>query len=239
MSPNTARCAAAAIAGLTALPAAAGDYADRAIFGFSPDGGYFAFEEYGVQDGSGFPYSNIYVIAAADDDWVGGTPVRVRLDDEMAELSQARAQALQQATPILQQYAIGTPGYLVVTNPTTETSADPHYVSFRPHPTLPTAGGYQLTLEEYALPAPDCPDRGQPFTGFRLTLGRPNGSASVINQDARIPSSRRCPLSYGISDVLTFYPAPAAAPVIAVLINVFSVGFEGPDRRFVAVTTSQ
>ena len=42
--------------------AEAGDYADRTILGFSPDGSTFAFEEFGVQDGSGFAYANIYMI---------------------------------------------------------------------------------------------------------------------------------------------------------------------------------
>jgi predicted secreted protein len=36
-----------------------GDYADRTILGFSPDGGIFAFEEFGVGDGSGYPYATI------------------------------------------------------------------------------------------------------------------------------------------------------------------------------------
>jgi hypothetical protein len=40
------------------LVAQAGDAAKLDILGFSKDGGVFAFEEYGVQDGSGFPYAN-------------------------------------------------------------------------------------------------------------------------------------------------------------------------------------
>ncbi len=228
------------VATLIAAPALAGDYAERAIFGFSPDGATFAFEEYGVQDGSGFPYSNIYVIDTATDSWVDGTPVRVRIDDESRPLAEARARALQQAGPILQQRAIGSPGHLVVHNPVTETSATPHFVSFRPRLTLPVSGpDYKLFVEQYQLPAPDCPDMGEPFTGFSLTLVTPDGQTKVINEDSRIPSSRRCPLSYGISDVVTFYPAPTAAPVIVILVNVFSVGFEGPDRRFIAITTRQ
>src|SRR5699024_2227073 len=51
------------------------------------------FEEYGVQDGSGFPYSTIFVIDVATDSWVEGTPIRVRIDDEGATLGDARAEA--------------------------------------------------------------------------------------------------------------------------------------------------
>src|SRR5690606_10447936 len=73
---------------------------DRALFdalGYSPDGRYFAFEEYGVQDGSGFPYSNIYVIDLVDDVWVGGSPFRVRIDADGAPQQAARQDAREAA----------------------------------------------------------------------------------------------------------------------------------------------
>src|SRR5690606_4210255 len=68
----------------------AGDVAELDILGFSQNGGIFAFEEYGVQDGSGFPYANRYYIDTATDSYVKGTPVRVRIDDENASLQAAR-----------------------------------------------------------------------------------------------------------------------------------------------------
>ena len=40
----------------------AGDYAELNYIGVSKDGKHLAFEEYGTQDGSGYPYSNIYFI---------------------------------------------------------------------------------------------------------------------------------------------------------------------------------
>jgi predicted secreted protein len=47
--------AALLLIGLLSNPALAGDTAELNILGFSADGNVFAFEEYGVQDGSGFP----------------------------------------------------------------------------------------------------------------------------------------------------------------------------------------
>ncbi|MCB1487238.1 MAG: DUF2259 domain-containing protein, partial [Bauldia sp.] len=78
-------------------------------------------------------------------------------------------------------------------------------------------------------------DLGQPFQGFRLTLTDPDGQAHVLSSDQQIPKSRRCPLSYGISEVDVYFP-PNGQPVLVVLVNVFSFGFEGYDRRFLAVT---
>jgi predicted secreted protein len=69
--------------------ARAGDAATRDIIGFSPDGRYFAFEQHGIQDGSGFPYAEIFVIDAAEDRWVPGTPIRKRADDEKAKAGNA------------------------------------------------------------------------------------------------------------------------------------------------------
>ena len=76
---------------------------------------------------------------------------------------------------------------------------------------------------------------GQPFHGFRLTLTTAAGGTQTLAEDTEIPSSRHCPLSYAISDVLTYYP-DGGEPVLAVILGLYTVGFEGPDRRFLAVT---
>ncbi len=217
-----------------AAHAQAGDYADRRVIGFSPDGAYFAFEEYSIQDGSGFPYANIYVIDTAADDWVSGTPVRVRIDNDGARLGEARAQAMDGARALLRSLQAGFEGVHVVVNPVTEISADPHRVTFIPSRLFPYAEqNYTLTLTEYRLPGRDCPDFGAPYQGFRLVLSGPDGTRT-LSQDTRIPKSRSCPLNYGISDVFTYFPAGGGRPVLIILTNVFSLGFEGPDRRFIA-----
>lgn len=223
-------------------PASAADNADSALLGFSPDGRYFAFEEYGVQDGSGFPFSSIYVIDTTSDQWVSGTPIRVLSKDETATLATTRSQARQMADPILTQRQVGAPGTTVVHNPLTETSADPLFVSFRPRSlSLPSSDeDYELRLEEYEAPtAFDCPDLdlGMPFQGFRLSLTDPQGQVRILSQDDRIPRSRGCPFHYRLSEVVVFF-RPDGQPVVAILISVFSFGFEGLDRRFVAVTAS-
>jgi predicted secreted protein len=237
--------AVALFAALTA-PALAGDTAEREILGFSPDGNYFAFEEFGVQDGSGFPYSNIFFIETATDSWLADTPIRVRTDDESALLADTRFEAREQAQPILAQYAIGSPSNLVASNPPTELSADPHLVRFLPRVVFPPVDQeWTVTIEETQLPARNCPDF-ETYRGFRLTLTGADGQARILNDDTSIPDSRACPLGYAVADVVTFYPegsdvgAPppgAPRPVLAILISVISVGFEGPNRRFLAVTT--
>lgn len=84
----------------TSIAAHAGDVAELEILGFTKDGSVFAFEEYGVQDGSGFPYANRYYIDTSTDSFLKGTPIRVRLEDENAKLDAVRLQARQKANPL-------------------------------------------------------------------------------------------------------------------------------------------
>ena len=90
---------------LLATPAAqAADSAQSRAIGFSPDGRYFAFEQYGIQDGSGFGYSDIFILDIEQDRWVPGTPVQVLIEDESTHIDEARKQANQKAQPLITQF---------------------------------------------------------------------------------------------------------------------------------------
>ncbi|RVD32276.1 DUF2259 domain-containing protein, partial [Mesorhizobium sp. M4B.F.Ca.ET.019.03.1.1] len=111
----------------TVATADAGDVAELEILGFSQDGGVFAFEEFGVQDGSGFPYANRYYIDTSGDSFLKDTPIRVRLDDEAATLDQARLQARQKGEAIVGQAELAANrGITAGFNAITELSADPY-----------------------------------------------------------------------------------------------------------------
>ena len=229
---------AAALAVLFPLAALAGDAADREIIGFSPDASLFAFEEYGVEDGSGFPYSNVYVINVDDDSWVDGTPIRVRLEEDGASLGDARQQARAAAQAYIGDNNIEPTFSLLASNPVTELSQNPSELHFVTRPHLAESGQqWTVVLAQKELPAEDCPSTdGEIFQGFTLALVDPDGDEQGLHNDARIPTSRKCPLRYTLSDVISAYPENAA-PALVVLVNVFSLGFEGPNRRFIAVTT--
>lgn len=222
---------------LVAVPMArAGDYAFRDILGFDPAGRYFAFEEYGVQDGSGFPYSNIFVIDVTTDNWVEGTPIRRRIDDEATPLTKVRGEARAKVEPILKKLGIEPRGLLVVSNPATELSADPYNVRFRLNDFFNmTERAWSLRLTPITAPEPAaaCENLG-PVKGLKLELTNPEGETKVIAQDESIPESRFCPRDYAISDVVAFTP-DGGETTIVVLLSLFRQGFEGPDRRFIAV----
>jgi predicted secreted protein len=224
--------------------ARAGDAAERDIFGFSNDGRYFAFEQYGIQDGSGFPYSEIFLIDLDSDSWVEGTPVRIRLEDENQSLQAARNQARATARPLLDRAQIVNNARIFASNVLYETVTDPRRMSFR---TFYTSFGHlelvesddaeiSLVLEEIVLPAPkDCPAGDTPLSGFLLKAKHGTGAFEEIYRDSAIPAARRCPLKYSLSDAVSLITADGRIQRLVVLVNIFSYGFEGPDRRFIAV----
>src|SRR5690606_1891155 len=95
--------------GACVAPAVAGDSAQFDAIGYSEDGRYFAFEQFGIQDGSGFPYSEIFLIDLDTDDFVGGSPFRARIDTEMAQLADARSEAVELAGAALAEHDITRP----------------------------------------------------------------------------------------------------------------------------------
>lgn len=224
---------------LFATPAAqAGDTAELNILGFSADGAVFAFEEFGVQDGSGFPYANRFYIDTATDSFVPGSPIRVRIDYESATLAEARSQARTGGEAIVSDEELtASRGTTAGFNPITELSADPHRMAVNPRTVVPPVDDpVEFRIEEVYVEQPSqCEGLGE-IKGYRLTrVGlEPGEAAVVLHEDSAIPASRGCPLGYHIGAVQTFFPN-GDEPVFAVLIAVRSFGFEGPDHRWIAV----
>lgn len=214
----------------------AGDFAEREILGFNQDGTRFGFIEYGRQDGSGFPYANIYVIDTATDTWTDGSPFRVMLEDETATVGQARQQATEAAAGSILQ--LTEPGTIVASNRPLEIVAEPMRIVAQPRffqVSSPDLVEYRISTEP--LLGPDyCQGFGQ-TRGFTLSqMFEQAGEATrILHEDTALPESRGCPLGYRFADLITYFPE-GGEPVIAILILMERVGFEGPDGRFLAVT---
>lgn len=229
--------------GLLALatPAMAGDRASLDAIGYSQDGRYFAFAEYGVQDGSGFPFANVYAVDLKTDSWVAGTPVRVLLQDEAASFLDARYRALDQAKGVLETIALATPAEFAALIGDGAPGVDGHALDFAG----PVYGGfgsmtdehYRLELTNFAVAEPGrCADYDLSDTmGFVLTLSG-DGPARELHRDGKsLPSSRGCATDYALYAVA--YPSGGGLAMsgAVAIISVYTVGFEGPNRRFMAV----
>lgn len=222
------------------------------FIGFSEDGRYFAFEEFALQAGSGYPVVSLYVIDLPGDAWVSGTPFR-QLGGEFGEgedereayiyLAEARARVQDEAGPLLEQLQIRVPGTVVFARGLGDyVMQGPLNVIRYPYVDKPLGARsfrtYQLHLEEVPLTSPIdyCP-LGDAAMGYRLTLIQ-DGESRVLHEDARLPRWRACARHYRLSYVLAgSYCEPEICPdgpLDVALISVFSDGFEGLGRRFLA-----
>jgi len=244
MRRNAVQAASARLGGslclmLLTAPAFAGDAAAFDPIGFSGDGRYFAYEEYGIQDGSGFPYASVYLVDLIADKWMK-PPVRVRLDDDTASLDDARQQALVEARAMLEPAALVTPAQPLLVNADGEAGANGIAVSFG------TSGNgleeprdpFTLSLDTFDSTSTEpCASYGMegPVKGFALTLGDSAGNTAEIYRDAAVPASRGCVSNYRIHAIFASFPHGISASPMVAVISVYSLGFEGPDRRFVTV----
>ncbi|MCA1492324.1 DUF2259 domain-containing protein [Ensifer sp. NBAIM29] len=223
-------------------PAVAGDYASFRPIGFSSDGTVFSFEEYGIEDGSGFPYSTIYALDTRADAFLPGSPVRARIESDGGSLPMARREARRRAAPVIDAYRLAdTPGLLAAYNPVTEADASEHTLGYYAAPADPDfRKTYSLRLEEKSFAAEGiCKAFLKEIRGFYLVMTEKAGepASDVLQEDARIPESRRCPTGYRIGGVVT-HINDDGSQVHVVMVLVESLGFEGTtDGRWIAVPT--
>ena len=236
----------AAVIALIPAAAPAADNAERGFALFSNDGRYFAFEQFGIQDGSGFPYSTITVVDLERDRWVEGTPVTVRPETEEATLARTRADAAARVRPILDRLHIDTAGETLASNPATEIVPDRKTLTFAPYyqgigldsatHRLPQSARYTLSLTDIPFPLSDaCYGEEKAQYGFVLRLRDHETKASrEAYRDKGIPASRYCPLGYDLADIFVFRDFGTRNRYVA-LVGVYTPGFEGLDRRLIAV----
>lgn len=230
---------------LSAGRAEAANGAALGLIGFSPDGRFFAFEQYGHEDASGFPHWDVFVIDLEKNEWVKGTPVELWLEEDGASLAEARDKARGSAAEALKAANVVAPAQLLAANPATEVVAERERIVFdrwyrswgsRADDGGTELGRHELKLERIVLPRPEkChPDDGDTY-GFTLTHKRlDDGASRVIHQDTRIPASRGCPVTYDIAAVVAQTGFPERDRLVAI-IGVYAKGFEGLDHRFIAV----
>jgi predicted secreted protein len=222
-------------------PAMAGDRASLDIIGYSQDGYYFAFEEFGIQDGSGFPYSNIYVVNLVNDSWLPGTPVRVQADSEFEDLQSIRAEAAEKVQPTIASLHVNVPADVIalIGDGTPDNTAKSLRFGVPSYNAGEVIGDYELKISTFpAKAASPCAEwfSVDPL-GVKLTITE-NGKTRTLQEDADLPRSRGCPTAYRLHSVVLPFEAQDITQGVA-LISVYPGGFEGPDRRFIAVPIGQ
>lgn len=223
---------------LTSQLATAADRALAVPVGYSQDGRYFSFEEFGVQDGSGLAFSSYYMIDLRQDVWVVGTPIREVAEDESISLPLIRERAGERAKQVLMDLGIDKPANLLAANGDGEPGNDGSRITYGlPGPGGPdkVRGRIVLSLSTFETPA------GSPCRewfnvealGYQIEAQVGDRTATLF-RDRELPRSRGCPAAYRISAVYVPFNAVSTQSAVA-LISVYAHGFEGLDRRFLAL----
>jgi len=224
-------------------PALAGDRALIDFIGYSEDGQYFAFEEYGIHDGSGGTYSSIYIVDLLADKWVDGSPFTVEEGGDAADtppLAQTRAKALAKAQEKLKPLKITTPVEIMSLLGDGVPDTDGRSMVFA----VPMCCGpgqmddTRLSLALTTFPAKLDEDYCTEMNPVGYSLAYNDGTATkVLHKDGDIlPKSRGCTLDYRLYAVVQ--PFDGRGGQVAI-ISSYPFGFEGPDRRFLAVPIDQ
>jgi predicted secreted protein len=221
----------------------AADGAKFRAIGFSDDGSFFAFEQYGVQDGSGFAYADVFVLDIKKDEWVKGTPASVLLEDESGNIKATRAKALLQAKAAIAAANINTDVETLAANPMTEVVPNRNVINFHNHYNFSMGikgnpgdqGSWDLSISKVtATPKSDC-FGDQEVMGYKLELkNRKTGKIDVLHEDKDIPASRFCPIEYDLEAIVQPADGTEKGQLVAI-IGVSRRGFEGLDRRFIAL----
>lgn len=224
----------------------AGNLASVNFLGFSDDGKFAAFEQYWIQDGSGFPEAEIIIISTCDNSVVES--YKTSWSEEMmyvdgVELyyenssNPAREIVQQSARSLLDSLDISpvNQGIHCISHPLTDTGVEEEYASF-----VPWASSRMWSRPEYNLSIinhevmPDSPPEWLSMFEtpvlLELIITDSNGDEVMHLIDDSPISGYEYVSSYRIRDVYVFNDA------VAIILNAIEPGFEGQDFVFRMVT---
>lgn len=220
----------------------AGDASEYQKIGFSPDGKYFAFVQYGIQDGSGFPYAEAAIVDVDSNQFALKKRVVIETEKPL-QANVARDKAIRQLSLTKYRIEIGKNlgRDLLLRLPTDHSEYGPAIFSYD----FWAEGGASMTIPKYEMvletkAAEDTTEgkwcseflAGSPQMLKLSVVGKEatDGSIQVLQDDQKLPASRGCAYDYRVNSVTTFQGK------IVVGIRYSQVGFEGPDVRSLIVT---
>jgi hypothetical protein len=168
---------------------------------------------------------------------VSGSPYRIIIEDESGDgnVEDARDAAIESAERRLDELDVTVPADPIAVNGDGEAVEDGHTILFgRPGYGLdPAQESRELTLETIPVESNmDCAAfMEDDVLGFALFID----GAEIYADEGPLPASRGCVMDYRIHAVVSPAQWSSASGTAVAIISVYSFGFEGPDRRFLAV----
>jgi predicted secreted protein len=217
------------------------DSATLKIRGFTEDEKVFVFEEFGAQDGSGFPYSSFHYVSVDTNEYVSKSPLKHVSKTVKKQINSARLNSKNKAeklTGITSQNLVS--GSLIAFNPVTEISTNNNLMEFALNANdLLNGKTWIVKLNQFSMGALEgCVGLVEYIAGFEIIILGPSSSIQPkqVYSDIEQPKQRGCVDSYKLGGVYA-YLTKNGEWIIAFLVSVKSVGFEGYDYRWLARLT--
>jgi len=212
------------------------DLANFSLVGFSDSGEYIAWEQYGVGDGSGFPWAELVIVHVPANALV----YRTRAMPTEAEMmggtfpespDDLRMSLREEASSELDSLGIipGNTGMHNLHHSLCDISVEPDRVRFYGWVFASNHHGpeYLLEITTEPLEEEQYPDWFPPTLLLRAELEHVSGERVILVDDAEPAESYEHTFGYRISDVYTML-----GMYVVVVLNTEVPGFEGSNGRF-------
>ena len=191
------------------------------LIGFSKNGAFMAFTQFGTQDGSGFPYAYTSFVGVKNNRLEAELGGVLKVDS--ATIEQARAKTRVQVAAEVKKYGIiaGNQGrFIGVTPPHLSTTISEFFAFDRTYG-LSIATKTAISTVEYCNAPPQ-------LLIVKLMVG--SDQTRDLQRDIRLPGSRQCAYGYEMRSAHLYGRS------LAVFVAYQTVGFEGADSRWMVVT---
>lgn len=214
----------------------AGDTSQVKVIGFSKDGRYMTYLRYGIFDGNGQPYADLFFVDVPKNSFVKPWVIKERgrendSDAGFEKLNTVKKRALMIGESPMWKYGIRQ--YFTAQN-----------ILYRSRGT-DKRGVFEmefatdkldllLRLEPRLAPNSQCGDQFGPPLIFTLSISAAhegeNPKFKILQKDKKLYKSRGCVISYEFNQLLVYKGG------IIIFIDASTPGYEGPDVRQLVVT---
>jgi len=229
-----------AAAFMLSLSSAANGSNDTQIdfLGYSSQGRYFAYEEFGVSESPKVAFSQIYVVDLTQNTWVVGTPVRFEAFLSERSLMSVRGQLRANVRILLDGLEIDTPAVITALIGEGAPDKDAQELVFNvPAQSTSKIGGtdFLLNLSTFETSSAfSCKETfGQEPIGVSLAL-ETRGDRLVLYEDAALPFSRGCPQEYAMKGVVMPFGASDISNAVAI-VSVITREEDVLERHFLVI----
>ncbi len=221
-----------------AASVSAGTVFSADVVGLSKDGKYMAYTVSASLDMSGFTSARLFILDVHENDFAHYGEERIFRGEEWVEPEEAVSEILKEKSDLIDGFGIdselrGEEQFWVEEGVIAGEIARPCSIDFRMRDYPYLAQRYRLELSVRSVNDSDCEQYIEPEKPkiFTLTLLGPSREVrTVLQEDRLLYESRRCPLDYAISRVITYRNG------LVVFLNSFTFNIEGPDARKLVVS---